>query len=139
MLCPKCQTPVRTISSTAKAEGYERRHRCRSISCAYAFYTLAPYDNPFDELPIKFSPLPFHDRPLTLIEENERLHWWEEADPEQVTFEGNARFLNRISIALGKQEGDRSDVEAFIMKVFMGLKQRVEAMDAEAKQKGEDE
>lgn len=100
------------------------------MACQYTFHSLKPYN----ELPAKYSPLPFRDRPLTEIEEWERLEWWKEAEP--VTMEGN--FLERISVALSKDEGERSAMDRLIVAEFMKLKQHVEAVEGTTKHEGEE-
>ena len=132
-ICPKCQSPVRTIQGVPFAEGYHRRHYCKASGCGYAFYTIKPYD----DRPAKSSPLPFRDRELTDIEHDERMRWWTEMVPSQVTPQGNDPFMDYLSSALNKAEEHRDSMESYAVRMFTALKQKVEAAVALPNQEGE--
>lgn len=60
------------------------------------------------------------------------MEWWQEAAP--VTIRGN--FLERISVALGKPEEQRDEVDTYIVGVYTALEQKVATM--ETKREGDE-
>lgn len=127
-LCPKCQDGYGSIiMATPYSEGYHRRHKCSNDACGHAFYTITPYDGG----QARYSLVPFRDRPLTELEEMQRLNWWSEIEPGVVTTESNRHeFLQRVAKALDMKEEMRSEVDTYLVAVVTALKQRVEQMDA---------
>lgn len=143
-ICIKCGSGTRTAMSQPFADGYHRRHLCRNIKCDYSFYSLTPYNG----REAKVAPLPFHDRPLSLAEENQRMKWWaEEVENSQVsmpvvTTQGNDKpgvdpklaTIKRIAIAILKPKEARTQTEEFLADMHSVIENELEQMDAQEKE-----
>lgn len=127
VICPVCQSGTKAIMATPHAAGYHRRHRCLDPTCRHAFYTLAPYDGG----DVEQQALPFKDRALTEVEEEQRLQWWvEEGKAEAVTVVVTIPdFMYRMATALIKTDANRTEADALMISVYEELKKEVEALD----------
>jgi hypothetical protein len=94
------------------------------MACSHAFYTLTPYDGSA----AKASLYPFKDRPLTDAEIDQREAWWAE-----YTFGEAARIdvepFERMRLAFLKPEGERDDIDNFLVDMNSQLTQALKEME----------
>lgn len=119
--CEECGAGMRTVYSSAYADGYYRRHLCRDTQCGATLYTLSPYDGTTPEM----SRNPYKDRPLTLAEEYVRAQWWN----EDVSAPINHEVPERMRAAIIKPEHTRSEVDVLLVKVFHALTSTIKELE----------
>lgn len=145
LACIRCGHWARIIQGLPYADGFHRRHECKSPVCGTKFYSLTSYDKTKCETQM----LPFQDRDLTPAELEQRREWAAEEDTEdnykliplQPIKPGDspARALSRVKAiapiftlaaeAMGKSEEERTEAERLTIEVLEELNRELAKLD----------